>query len=284
MPTSAPVHDDVPQHVWAPILRRAGLRYRKPHALRHTYASLLIEAGESLKYVQEQLGHHSPGFTLSVYGHLIPRVTGERWTGWATKTAQPRRNLGAGATRNPREHRACIRTGTLAGPRRSWQRGGAMLYSRPQLSLLLLLGAALLAGLAVREWRAGFPEAAARLESFDRVEPGAALEPTPLAGPARPSRAPRPPRVPAAPAARARGPGSRREGGAGAGRPASARSQRGQRGAARPAAGRGPGLARRIVEERQRRGRFEGPEGLRSVLGLGPRKLAALRDLVTAAP
>jgi competence protein ComEA len=46
----------------------------------------------------------------------------------------------------------------------------------------------------------------------------------------------------------------------------------------------GPGLARRIVEERQRRGRFEGPEGLRSVLGLGPRKLAALRDLVTAAP
>ena len=56
-----------------PILRRAGLLYRKPHALRHTYASLLIEAGESLKYVQEQLGHHSPGFTLSVYGHLIPR-------------------------------------------------------------------------------------------------------------------------------------------------------------------------------------------------------------------
>ncbi len=46
----------------------------------------------------------------------------------------------------------------------------------------------------------------------------------------------------------------------------------------------GPGLARRIVEERQRRGRFEGAEGLRSVLGLGPRKLAALRELVTAAP
>jgi competence protein ComEA len=46
----------------------------------------------------------------------------------------------------------------------------------------------------------------------------------------------------------------------------------------------GPWLARRIVEERQRRGRFESAEGLRSVLGVGPRKLAALRDLVTAAP
>ena len=55
---------------------RAWLRYRKPHTLRHTFASLLIEGGESLKYVQEQLGHHSPAYTLAVYGHLLPR--GER--------------------------------------------------------------------------------------------------------------------------------------------------------------------------------------------------------------
>jgi hypothetical protein len=33
---------------------------------------LLIEAGEPLTYVQEQLGHHSPAFTLAVYGHLLP--------------------------------------------------------------------------------------------------------------------------------------------------------------------------------------------------------------------
>jgi integrase len=59
--------------VWAPILRRAGLRYRKPHTLRHTFASLLLERRESLHYVQQQLGHHSPAFTLTVYGHLIPR-------------------------------------------------------------------------------------------------------------------------------------------------------------------------------------------------------------------
>lgn len=54
-------------------LARAGLRYRKPHTLRHTFASLLIEAGEPLTYVQQQLGHHSPAFTLAVYGHLLPR-------------------------------------------------------------------------------------------------------------------------------------------------------------------------------------------------------------------
>jgi integrase len=72
--TAGPIRDDSwRNNVWTPMLRRAGLRYRKPHTLRHTYASLLIEAGESLKYVQEQLGHHSPAFTLAVYGHLLPR-------------------------------------------------------------------------------------------------------------------------------------------------------------------------------------------------------------------
>lgn len=60
-------------HIWRPLLRRAGLRYRKPHCLRHTFASLLIEAGEPLTYIQQQLGHHSAAFTLRVYGHLLPR-------------------------------------------------------------------------------------------------------------------------------------------------------------------------------------------------------------------
>jgi integrase len=58
---------------WAPLLKRAELRYRKPHTLRHTYSSLLIQAGEPITYVQQQLGHHSAAFTLAVYGHFIPR-------------------------------------------------------------------------------------------------------------------------------------------------------------------------------------------------------------------
>jgi len=58
---------------WARILERAELRYRKPHTLRHTYASLLIQTGEPITYVQAQLGHHSAALTLTVYGHFIPR-------------------------------------------------------------------------------------------------------------------------------------------------------------------------------------------------------------------
>jgi integrase len=38
---------------------------------KHTYASLLIEQGENIKYIQSQLGHSSPTVTLNVYAHLM---------------------------------------------------------------------------------------------------------------------------------------------------------------------------------------------------------------------
>jgi integrase len=42
------------------------------HALRHLYASLLLDAGESVKALSGYLGHSNPGFTLRVYTHLLP--------------------------------------------------------------------------------------------------------------------------------------------------------------------------------------------------------------------
>jgi len=43
----------------------------------------------------------------------------------------------------------------------------------------------------------------------------------------------------------------------------------------------GQSLAVRILAERERRGRFESPDALRYVLGMGPKKLAAIRALIT---
>jgi integrase len=41
MPNGTAIHDDsFRNHVWAPIPSRAGLRYRKPHTLRHTFATI----------------------------------------------------------------------------------------------------------------------------------------------------------------------------------------------------------------------------------------------------
>lgn len=61
--------------IWHPALVAAGLvpgRDNGMHALRHFYASVLIDAGESVKAVAEYLGHADPGFTLRVYAHLFP--------------------------------------------------------------------------------------------------------------------------------------------------------------------------------------------------------------------
>jgi integrase len=53
-------------------LEKAGLRRIRFHDLRHTFASLLIQNGESLAYVKDQLGHSSIKMTVDVYGHLVP--------------------------------------------------------------------------------------------------------------------------------------------------------------------------------------------------------------------
>src|SRR5712692_7830495 len=62
----------VRKYVFYPVLSRSGLRRIRIHDLRHTYASLLIQQGESLAYVKEQLGHHSIKITVDTYGHLVP--------------------------------------------------------------------------------------------------------------------------------------------------------------------------------------------------------------------
>jgi integrase len=53
-------------------LAAAGLRRIRFHDVRHTFASLLIQNGESLAYIKDQLGHSSIKMTVDVYGHLVP--------------------------------------------------------------------------------------------------------------------------------------------------------------------------------------------------------------------
>ena len=45
-----------------------------PYALRHFYASMLIEQRVSLKRIQSLMGHRNIETTLNVYGHLIERA------------------------------------------------------------------------------------------------------------------------------------------------------------------------------------------------------------------
>ncbi|WP_369378898.1 tyrosine-type recombinase/integrase [Streptomyces sp. cg36] len=56
--------------------RYAAAREHGMHALRHFYASVLLDAGESVKALSTYLGHSDPGFTLRVYTHLMPSSEG----------------------------------------------------------------------------------------------------------------------------------------------------------------------------------------------------------------
>ncbi len=55
------------------ILKVAGLPLHfTPHGLRHTFASQLLQHGESPVYVQRQLGHASIQLTADTYGKWLP--------------------------------------------------------------------------------------------------------------------------------------------------------------------------------------------------------------------
>ena len=60
------------KNVFYRLLDLAGLRRVRFHDLRHSFATLLIQQGESLAYVRDQLGHHSIQITVDTYGHLVP--------------------------------------------------------------------------------------------------------------------------------------------------------------------------------------------------------------------
>ncbi len=65
-------HNNWRNRIFNKALQKASMRQIRIHDLRHTYASLMIQAGESLAYVRDQLGHHSIQITVDIYGHLVP--------------------------------------------------------------------------------------------------------------------------------------------------------------------------------------------------------------------
>lgn len=56
------------------FLGRYGISNIRFHDLRHTFASLLIESGVSLKLVQELLGHSTITTSMDIYGHVSDRM------------------------------------------------------------------------------------------------------------------------------------------------------------------------------------------------------------------
>ena len=59
------------------IAKEADLEDFRLHDLRHTHATLMLEAGVHPKIVQERLGHSTITTTLDTYSHVIPSMQKE---------------------------------------------------------------------------------------------------------------------------------------------------------------------------------------------------------------
>ncbi|WP_447956539.1 Arm DNA-binding domain-containing protein [Vreelandella sp. EE7] len=63
--------------LWTHALKRAGVRYRRPYQTRHTYASMMVSAGEPLAWVSKQMGHTSVVTTARIYSGWIPTTNSQ---------------------------------------------------------------------------------------------------------------------------------------------------------------------------------------------------------------
>lgn len=59
------------------LVAKTGFPEVRFHDLRHSYAVAALQAGDDIKTVQENLGHHTAAFTLDTYGHVTERMKKE---------------------------------------------------------------------------------------------------------------------------------------------------------------------------------------------------------------
>ena len=70
--------DNILRRHFKRCLRKAGIRERAQHDLRHTFASLHLQNGTPIAFVSEWMGHSTIELTVKRYGHLEPKK-GRDW-------------------------------------------------------------------------------------------------------------------------------------------------------------------------------------------------------------
>ncbi len=70
--TGGPIHPDNVDRDFERLVKRARIKLIRIHDLRHTFATLAIQAGVPIKVVSESLGHADIAITLRIYAHVLP--------------------------------------------------------------------------------------------------------------------------------------------------------------------------------------------------------------------
>lgn len=80
--------EGIRQGPWKSAIRKSGVRYRRPYQTRHTYASMMLTAGEPLGWVAQQMGHSDLNMLGRTYARWIksaaPDVGGKAVAMFAT--------------------------------------------------------------------------------------------------------------------------------------------------------------------------------------------------------
>ncbi len=70
-----PLPETVFNRGWQRLRRgfaKHGVRPLTLHSARHTWATLALRAGKSIRWIADQLGHSDPAITLRIYAHVLP--------------------------------------------------------------------------------------------------------------------------------------------------------------------------------------------------------------------
>ena len=94
-PDGALLHPEYVRRLFDRHLQRAGLPRIRFHDLRHTYATLALQAGVHPKVVSERLGHTTVAMTLDIYSHAIPALQQDAATAVAHLVGDTTRAHGA---------------------------------------------------------------------------------------------------------------------------------------------------------------------------------------------
>jgi integrase len=76
-PDGSPINPNAVTLAFRRIIKRAGLKDIRIHDLRHTHATLMLNAGIHPKVVSERLGHANISITLDIYSHALPGMQEE---------------------------------------------------------------------------------------------------------------------------------------------------------------------------------------------------------------
>jgi integrase len=72
--TNKPYSNDktIREFVWRPTLKRAGVRYRYPYQTRHTFACMMLTAGENPAWIASVMGHSDWAMIRKFYARWMP--------------------------------------------------------------------------------------------------------------------------------------------------------------------------------------------------------------------